>query len=282
MQARSEVDFLIKQLEGTQRGAKFLSTAASQAVDPALPGSWQLVYASNGTVVTRTAFARALFGLANLPGVGIDDIIQNLAVSEGAQLIFRPPSLFMAPIWGMSEKALGIAGKEVARERKRERESERKRQRQRGGGRERERERERVRERKRERVRERERFGRLFLCMCRGEMPNLSAMPVSAWGVDILIATAPRDSDYHCSYKLCIRARHRYGVHSAMVWVQGASWLTTAPILAWAPWGRGGWPSAGPGGAGEMASWHLWHLTHPACGWSGSSGPICQEGGFQR
>jgi hypothetical protein len=64
--------------------------------------------------------------------------------------------------------------------------------------------------------------------------------------------------------------------------VQGASWLTTAPILAWAPWGRGGWPSAARGAAGGMDSWRLWHLTHPACDWSGSSGLTFQAGGFPR
>eukprot|EP00878_Enallax_costatus_P012185 GHUV01012725.1.p1 GENE.GHUV01012725.1~~GHUV01012725.1.p1 ORF type:complete len:289 (+),score=79.69 GHUV01012725.1:91-957(+) len=47
---------------------------------PELLGDWDLVFASNGTVITRTQFAQALVLLARqLPGVGLKDIVQSLS-----------------------------------------------------------------------------------------------------------------------------------------------------------------------------------------------------------
>lgn len=45
---------------------------------PLLLGEWQLVYASSGTYVTRTAAAQALLAASALPGVGVGDIRQAL------------------------------------------------------------------------------------------------------------------------------------------------------------------------------------------------------------
>ncbi|WIA28236.1 hypothetical protein OEZ86_010791 [Tetradesmus obliquus] len=48
-----------------------------------LLGDWELVYANNGTVVTRTGFAQGLMQLAGrLPGFGLTDIVQSLYVDE--------------------------------------------------------------------------------------------------------------------------------------------------------------------------------------------------------
>lgn len=51
---------------------------------PSLLGEWELIYASNGTVVTRSAPARVLLSASQLPGVGISDITQRLAARDGA------------------------------------------------------------------------------------------------------------------------------------------------------------------------------------------------------
>lgn len=57
----------------------------SSASQPELLGDWALVFASNGTVVTRTSFAQALTALQDLPGVGLDSITQALSTaSSGA------------------------------------------------------------------------------------------------------------------------------------------------------------------------------------------------------
>eukprot|EP00879_Flechtneria_rotunda_P014535 GHRR01015190.1.p1 GENE.GHRR01015190.1~~GHRR01015190.1.p1 ORF type:complete len:273 (+),score=67.51 GHRR01015190.1:421-1239(+) len=50
---------------------------------PELLGQWDLVFASNGTVVTRTQFAQTIAAVtARLPGVGLNDIIQTLYVDQ--------------------------------------------------------------------------------------------------------------------------------------------------------------------------------------------------------
>lgn len=56
------------------------TAGASGSVNAALLGSWRLRYASNGTVVTRTAAVQALSAVSALPGCGIKDITQELEV----------------------------------------------------------------------------------------------------------------------------------------------------------------------------------------------------------
>lgn len=59
------------------------SSSSSAGPAPELLGEWALVYASNGTVVTRTAPAQVLAALSTLPvGIGIESITQNLQVSQ--------------------------------------------------------------------------------------------------------------------------------------------------------------------------------------------------------
>jgi hypothetical protein len=63
-------------------------------------GSWKLIYASNGTVVTRTALAQALVAASSLPGVGLRDIQQNLLSTAGELLPASVGALlaFYAPV----------------------------------------------------------------------------------------------------------------------------------------------------------------------------------------
>lgn len=49
-----------------------------------LLGAWNLVYASSGTYVTRTAAAQALLAASKLPGVGVSDVQQTLELSAHA------------------------------------------------------------------------------------------------------------------------------------------------------------------------------------------------------
>lgn len=42
--------------------------------------TWRLVYASNGTYVTRQPLVQALIALSQLPGTGLQDIQQRLTV----------------------------------------------------------------------------------------------------------------------------------------------------------------------------------------------------------
>jgi hypothetical protein len=60
-----------------ERAAPFLPSAPGAA--PSLLGDWRLVFASDGTVVTRAAPAQLLAQLAGaLPGFGLSDIQQQL------------------------------------------------------------------------------------------------------------------------------------------------------------------------------------------------------------
>ncbi|KAI3429815.1 hypothetical protein D9Q98_010128 [Chlorella vulgaris] len=77
--ARSGIDSSIAQLE-----------AATPTPSPLQPPSgrlladWKLVYASDGTYVTRTAAAQALVAVSKLPGVGVADIQQSLSESTAS------------------------------------------------------------------------------------------------------------------------------------------------------------------------------------------------------
>ncbi|KAL6752588.1 hypothetical protein V8C86DRAFT_2751769 [Haematococcus lacustris] len=97
-EAKQRLDMLIEQLQqsshtrrymgGSQAGAAgYASQPGSQAasrpaVDPRLLGCWRLLYASNGTAVTRTGLAQALISASTaLPGVGIQSIRQTLSLN---------------------------------------------------------------------------------------------------------------------------------------------------------------------------------------------------------
>lgn len=56
---------------------------------PLLFGTWKLVYASNGTVVTRTKLAQALVAASQLPGVGLRDVQQDLINAQGKFRVAR-------------------------------------------------------------------------------------------------------------------------------------------------------------------------------------------------
>lgn len=51
---------------------------------PLLLGEWELIFASSGTVVTRTAAAQALVAASALPGVGVGDVRQSLVLPPGS------------------------------------------------------------------------------------------------------------------------------------------------------------------------------------------------------
>eukprot|EP00884_Botryococcus_braunii_P009827 jgi/Botrbrau1/18846/Bobra.177_2s0008.2 len=68
-------------LEEAQKGLSPARSPSTWLQD--LSGEWQLVYASNGTVVTRTAAAQLFDRLSSLPGVGLYDIVQRLILSDG-------------------------------------------------------------------------------------------------------------------------------------------------------------------------------------------------------
>lgn len=63
------------------------TTAGPAGPRPELSGEWTLIYASNGTVVTRTPPAQLLSMLGNLGGIGIQEITQSLEVLEGQALV---------------------------------------------------------------------------------------------------------------------------------------------------------------------------------------------------
>lgn len=76
-QARKQIDTVLQRMEALNPYPSPLRCPeAGGLVSPLLLGEWQLVYASNGTVVTRTAAAQLLLQAAQLPGVGLDDITQ--------------------------------------------------------------------------------------------------------------------------------------------------------------------------------------------------------------
>jgi len=60
---------------------------------PQLLGDWELVFASNGTVVTRTPLAQKLTALSRLPGVGLEDVQQSLTVQPSGEGLLMPCKL---------------------------------------------------------------------------------------------------------------------------------------------------------------------------------------------
>jgi hypothetical protein len=77
--ARADIDRSIERLE-----AATPSPSPLRPPSPALLGDWQLVYASDGTYVTRTGAAQALLAASQLPGVGVADIRQALQLPGDA------------------------------------------------------------------------------------------------------------------------------------------------------------------------------------------------------
>lgn len=68
---RREADALIKQLR-----VRWLEQDGARR-EPE-PGAWRLVYASNGTYVTRQLLPQALVGLGALPGFGLEVVRQDI------------------------------------------------------------------------------------------------------------------------------------------------------------------------------------------------------------
>mmetsp|Transcript_13410 Transcript_13410/g.28682 ORF Transcript_13410/g.28682 Transcript_13410/m.28682 type:complete len:286 (-) Transcript_13410:678-1535(-) len=93
-QEKAQVDELLQQLQHDDSSKPLRadipiddpdSAPSAEAVDPLLLGDWDLVYASNGTVVTRTGLGQVLLSAGSaLPGVGLSNIMQKLSSdSEG-------------------------------------------------------------------------------------------------------------------------------------------------------------------------------------------------------
>uniref|UniRef100_A0A7S0WPR3 Plastid lipid-associated protein/fibrillin conserved domain-containing protein n=1 Tax=Chlamydomonas leiostraca TaxID=1034604 RepID=A0A7S0WPR3_9CHLO len=65
------------------------------AVDARLFGTWELLYASNGTAVTRTGVAQAMISASSqLPGVGISGIRQTLALDPDGSITTTNEAVF--------------------------------------------------------------------------------------------------------------------------------------------------------------------------------------------
>jgi hypothetical protein len=88
---KSRIDSLLRELTQLQLDQRALdSPKPSQLfhqLDERILGEWELVYTSNGTVVTRTLLVQALSSVsALLPGVGISDIRQTLKTRNSGAL----------------------------------------------------------------------------------------------------------------------------------------------------------------------------------------------------
>mmetsp|Transcript_22758 Transcript_22758/g.62885 ORF Transcript_22758/g.62885 Transcript_22758/m.62885 type:complete len:292 (-) Transcript_22758:888-1763(-) len=67
---------------GSSMEAPYARSRPSILNDPRLLGSWDLLYASNGTAVTRASPVQALVAASQLPGVGVADIKQCLSTDQ--------------------------------------------------------------------------------------------------------------------------------------------------------------------------------------------------------
>ncbi|KAL4422392.1 hypothetical protein ABPG75_008589 [Micractinium tetrahymenae] len=85
-QARAGIDAAVAALEAATPTPSSLQQP-QRGGQPAeeLLGDWQLVYASSGTYVTRTAPAQALLAASKLPGVGVSDVQQTLELAPAAE-----------------------------------------------------------------------------------------------------------------------------------------------------------------------------------------------------
>ncbi|KXZ55858.1 hypothetical protein GPECTOR_2g1409 [Gonium pectorale] len=92
---KAEIDRVLTRLEALNPVPTPLTTPEGlPGVSPLLLGEWDLVYASNGTVVTRTAPAQLLLTASQLPGVGLDEITQVLSLSETGALVASNTAVF--------------------------------------------------------------------------------------------------------------------------------------------------------------------------------------------
>lgn len=79
---RLSIDEFVPEMETASPEAEPLSLESRQR----LLGGWALMYASSGTVVTRSLIGRALTLLAKLPHVGLSDVTQTLDERNGESL----------------------------------------------------------------------------------------------------------------------------------------------------------------------------------------------------
>ncbi|EFJ50822.1 hypothetical protein VOLCADRAFT_120517 [Volvox carteri f. nagariensis] len=89
--AKSEIDKVLHRLEALTPAPEPLlwqqQPGGTPGISPLLLGEWELLYASNGILVTRTAPAELLRLASRLPGVGLSDITQTLALNEADALV---------------------------------------------------------------------------------------------------------------------------------------------------------------------------------------------------
>jgi hypothetical protein len=81
---RSSIDEFVAEMEAVSAEAEPLSLESRQR----LLGGWALLYASSGTVVTRSLIGRALTLLARLPHVGLSGVAQTLDERNGESFFF--------------------------------------------------------------------------------------------------------------------------------------------------------------------------------------------------
>ncbi|GIL70399.1 hypothetical protein Vretimale_3589 [Volvox reticuliferus] len=90
-QAKSEIDKVLHRLEALTQAPEPLiwhqQPGGILGVSPLLLGEWELVYASNGILVTRTAPAELVRTASRLPGVGISDITQTLSLNQSGAVV---------------------------------------------------------------------------------------------------------------------------------------------------------------------------------------------------
>ncbi|KAG2498285.1 hypothetical protein HYH03_003546 [Edaphochlamys debaryana] len=111
-QTKAQIDKLLHRLEALTPAPMPLAWAETPGglprVAPVLLGDWELVYASNGTVVTRTGLAQLLLSASQLPGVGISDITQSLSLNDKGNLVASNSAVFgFGPLGGWR---VGIEG----------------------------------------------------------------------------------------------------------------------------------------------------------------------------
>lgn len=83
-QQRTKIDLLVTKLEDNSPNQGPLD--ADSDYYPLLFGCWKLLYASNGTVVTRTVLVQSLSAASAIPGVGLRNVQQRLSKSAGNYL----------------------------------------------------------------------------------------------------------------------------------------------------------------------------------------------------
>ncbi|GLC43895.1 hypothetical protein PLESTB_000920600 [Pleodorina starrii] len=96
--AKSEIDRVLHRLEALTPAPEPLlwqqQPGGVPGISPLLLGAWELVYASNGILVTRTAPAELLRTASRLPGVGLSDISQVLSLNSSGSLVASNSAVF--------------------------------------------------------------------------------------------------------------------------------------------------------------------------------------------